>query len=245
MRRALGVAAALALAAPASAAAQAPPEQWVDREFETEVNFSGDNDGCEAEKVSRRVALPYPARNIKVQQPRKGQVIQQEGTRTPVAEVTEAHANQGTDPFAWEVLVEVKGGACLLPAGDDWETKDIKVRVDFEQRVGPGTPTRPPGTAPTPLSGPCVEAFVTIARLRTLRVSCGYARSLVSRYRRTLRIRGVHRLPPYVCFDSGIASRRSVSCRETTGSRRVWFNYGTPPVQLAPTLGLFSASLRP
>lgn len=242
MRAALGMVAVLALAAPASAAAQAP-EQWVEREFETEINFSGDNDGCEVEKVSRRVALPYPARNVRVEQPRKGQVIQQEGTRTPVARISEAHANQGADPYAWEVLVEVKGGACLLVGEDDWETKDIKVRVDFEQRVGPGTPTRPPGASPIPLTGPCVEAFATIARLRTLRVSCAYARSLVSRYRRTLRIRGAHRLTPYVCFDSGIASRRSVSCRDTTGQRRVWFHYGNPPVALAHTLGLWSATI--
>lgn len=241
MRRVLGIMVALLLLASLATQAQggtgqdgagrdgmgqdgtAQDDGWVDRKYETEVSFDIDEDDC-GDEVEKRIAVPYPSRNVKVTRPDKGDRLEDDDQGVAIARVKEVDVNQGTDPYAHEVVIEIQPFICI--ENDDLETEDIDVEVEYEAPASGAAPTPRPGSPSTPgsgssptHSGPCFEAFVTVSQLRTLRTSCKYARDLVLRYRRTLRTRGRHTLPPWVCFDSRASGGRNVTCRGPAGRR--------------------------
>lgn len=230
MRKLLGITIAALLMVPLAAQAQTGTGQdddgWVERKYETEVSFEIDEDDC-GDEVEKRIAVPYPSRNVEVTKPDKGDRLEDDDRGVVIARVEEVDVNQGTDPNAHEVVIEVEPFVCVQDG--DLETEDVDVEVEYEAPASgsapstqPGTPRTPTPSPATPQSGPCPESFVTVSGLRTLRTSCKYARDLVLRYRRTLRTRGRHNLPPWVCFDSRAAGGRNVTCRGPA-ARRVAF----------------------
>lgn len=184
--------------------------EWKDREHTTEISFEGKYQDC-GDDVEERVTVPYPARNVKVRSPRLHQSFKTKGGDLGSVTIKAVEVRQGADPLAHEVVLRAYGGACGFRGS--WRSEDIKVRVEYEQRVD----------VPESFNGRCQERFVTVSRLRTQRTSCTYARSLVLRYLRTLSIRGTHRLAPWVCVDRAVPGGRDVACRGP-GRRFAWFS---------------------